>query len=215
MNVKAALMFSGGMDSTVVLARLLGDGYDVVPMIFDDDSLTYKTKKSIAVEKILQHYQIYDNLVVIRAPKVEHMRANDTFGYIPGWKMMFQTLMMSECAYRGINSIYMGYNRGNLDGAYKDELESSILKVSDTFNSIYDTTIVVKNPYWEWTKSEMVRLGMNISVPFQHTLSCRDIAYPGLTHCGLCECCRRRKESFKRATHKDPTLYANACFSMK
>jgi len=110
---KVAVMFSGGMDSTVVLASLLKDGYDVIPMCYDDDSLTYKLRKSVAVEKILQHYQILNKLQVIRLYHVEPMRGNDTFGFIPGWKMAMQVSAMAYCQHLGISELHMGYNSGN------------------------------------------------------------------------------------------------------
>jgi PP-loop superfamily ATP-utilizing enzyme len=91
---KCAIMYSGGMDSTVIMAELIAKGADVYPMSYDDNSLAGLFKKGPAVEKLMQHYRIYDKLTKIRMYEVEQMRGSDLFGFIPGWKMviMWRTL---------------------------------------------------------------------------------------------------------------------------
>jgi 7-cyano-7-deazaguanine synthase len=54
------------------------------------------------------------------------------------------------------------------------------------------------------TKSDIVRIGDSLSVPFQNTWSC----YKGQdVHCGTCGTCVERKEAFDLANISDPTAY--------
>lgn len=204
---KVAIMYSGGMDSTVLLAELRAKHADVTLMSYEDNSLATLYKKGPAIEKVLQHYGMYDKLVKIRLYEVEHMRGRDTFGFIPGWKYAMQIAAMAHCQAMGIDQLFLGYNGGNYVGAYLDELPENVQAAADLYNKMYGSKIEVKYPYFNYTKGDMVKVGAYYDVPFKFTISCRQIQFPGLIHCGECEVCRRRKESFIEAKLADPTDY--------
>lgn len=202
---KCAIMYSGGMDSTVIMAELIAKGAEVFPMSYDDNSLAGLFKKGPAVEKLMQHYRIYDRLTKIRTYEVEVMRGSDLFGFIPGWKMSMQVSAMAHCQAIGIDRLYLGYNGGNYEGAYLDELPEFIEATTALYNKMYGSKIQTLYPYFDYTKADMVTVGNTYGVPFQHTISCRQIQFPGIVHCGNCEVCLRRKESFWLAGVTDPT----------
>lgn len=56
-------------------------------------------------------------------------------------------------------------------------------------------------------KSEVIRLGVELGVPFELTLSCMN-PQRGL-HCGRCSKCRERRDAFHDAGVTDPTTYAS------
>lgn len=58
----------------------------------------------------------------------------------------------------------------------------------------------------EWlNKTQVVKLGDELGVPFENTWSC----YKGEEHhCGICPTCRSRRQAFEAAGIKDPTVYA-------
>lgn len=61
------------------------------------------------------------------------------------------------------------------------------------------------SPFCEVDKSEIVRLGAKLSVPYKMTYSC----YKGEDlHCGKCGTCYERKEAFLNAGVVDPTEYS-------
>lgn len=208
-NKKVAIMYSGGMDSTVVMAELIAKGADVYPMSYDDASLAGLFKKSPAVEKLMQHYRIYNKLIKIRMYEVEKMRGSDLFGFIPGWKMVMQVSAMAHCQAHEIDYLFFGYNGGNYAGAYLDELPEFIEDTTKLYNRMYGSKIETYYPYFDYTKADMVTVGNFYNVPFQYTISCRQIQFPGLFHCGECEVCMRRKESFNISGIKDPTVYVS------
>jgi 7-cyano-7-deazaguanine synthase len=67
--------------------------------------------------------------------------------------------------------------------------------------------IEVSAPFAHLHKEDVVKIGADLGVPFELTLSCMNPS--GLTHCGLCSKCRERRDAFQAAGVKDPTKYAN------
>jgi 7-cyano-7-deazaguanine synthase len=203
-----AVMYSGGIDSTVLCANLLRQGYNVVPMIYDDATYNFGHRRMIAIERLTQELGIFENLVTIRTPFLEELRYNDgTFGFVPGWKMILQVNGMAYCQKMGIEKFYLGYNEGNHLGGYGDEHPQFIKDAADLYNRCYGTKIEVLCPYFDITKADVIALGETLKVPFKYTNGCRMIEHGGLIHCGYCEVCHRRKEAFDQANVYDPTTY--------
>jgi 7-cyano-7-deazaguanine synthase len=64
--------------------------------------------------------------------------------------------------------------------------------------------IRIEAPFNDLQKSEVIKVGMQLGVPFELTWSC----YRGKEkHCGTCESCVNRKNAFKQAKIRDPTEY--------
>jgi 7-cyano-7-deazaguanine synthase len=59
-------------------------------------------------------------------------------------------------------------------------------------------------PFLQVSKSEIVRLGARLGVPFEETWSCY---VGGELHCGRCGTCVERREAFELAGIPDPTGY--------
>jgi 7-cyano-7-deazaguanine synthase len=55
-------------------------------------------------------------------------------------------------------------------------------------------------------KSDVIRLGRELNVPLELTLSCMQ-PRDGL-HCGTCSKCRERRDAFAEAGGADLTVYA-------
>jgi 7-cyano-7-deazaguanine synthase len=56
----------------------------------------------------------------------------------------------------------------------------------------------------------VIRVGVALGVPLEHTLSCMRPA--GDRHCGLCSKCRERQDAFRESGVTDQTEY-NAVWS--
>jgi 7-cyano-7-deazaguanine synthase len=66
--------------------------------------------------------------------------------------------------------------------------------------------ISIEAPFTNLHKSDVIRLGAQLGVPFELTLSCMQ-PVDGI-HCGRCSKCRERRDGFAEAGIDDPTRYA-------
>lgn len=57
----------------------------------------------------------------------------------------------------------------------------------------------------QWLKKrDIIRIGHGLGVPWEETWSCYR---GGRVHCGVCPTCRARRDGFREAGIKDPTMY--------
>jgi 7-cyano-7-deazaguanine synthase len=64
------------------------------------------------------------------------------------------------------------------------------------------TPIAIEAPYAGLRKSDVIRRGLELGVPLELTLSCMQPT--GGRHCGACSKCRERRDAFDEAGVKDP-----------
>lgn len=65
--------------------------------------------------------------------------------------------------------------------------------------------IAIEAPFAGKRKSDVIRRGAELGVPFELTLSCMQPARG--VHCGRCSKCRERQEAFREAGVNDPAEY--------
>lgn len=74
-------------------------------------------------------------------------------------------------------------------------------------NAIYIGTyrrVRLKAPLNYMTKTDIIKKGVSLDVPYNYTWSC----YAGNEHhCGKCPTCYARKDAFRLASVQDPTIY--------
>jgi 7-cyano-7-deazaguanine synthase len=68
--------------------------------------------------------------------------------------------------------------------------------------------MTIDTPFADRHKADVIRLGIELGVPMELTLSCMN-PQDGL-HCGQCSKCRERRDGFHDAGVPDPTSYAAA-----
>ena len=64
--------------------------------------------------------------------------------------------------------------------------------------------LIIDAPFVNSDKSEIVKLGHTLGVPFEQTWTCYK---GGQLHCGVCSSCRERKRAFIESGVLDPTGY--------
>src|SRR5262249_30055959 len=72
----------------------------------------------------------------------------------------------------------------------------------------------IEAPYARFSKADVIRRGVGLAVPFEHTLSCmnpENLEKP--VHCGTCSKCRERHDAFLAAGIADPTTYSSVEFT--
>ena len=64
--------------------------------------------------------------------------------------------------------------------------------------------LIITAPFVDMNKSQIVKLGAELGVPYKETWSCYK---GGEIHCGVCSSCRERKRAFQEVGVMDPTKY--------
>lgn len=225
--MKALVLFSGGVDSTTALAIAI-DKYGKENVIALSISYGQKHKKEIeAANNIVNYYQvehIYLDLATIFAYSdcslLEHSNkdiphesyakqlfkteGNPVSTYVPFRNGLFLSTAASIALSKNCSIIYYGAHSDDAAGnAYPD--------CSDIFNNAMNQAIYegsghqlkIKAPFVKMTKAQIVKIGLELKVPYELTWSC----YEGNDKpCGACGTCLDRQNAFLKNGIVDPLL---------
>lgn len=211
---RAIVSCSAGLDSTTVAYDLKKQGYEVILAHFKYGCLA-EGKELDRVTKIADHGGF--ELVVMELPKVfagtivngdYHKKDVEGVEYAHDWVSARNLLMLSILtAYAETHKIgYIAFG-GNLEesGAFPDNEEIFAYQ----FNKILDnavqngTKIELLHPLTHLMKHEIVKMGLELGVPYELTWSCYG---DGDKHCQSCGPCFMRKTAFERNGTKDPVM---------
>lgn len=102
-----------------------------------------------------------------------------------------------------LDGIVLGNHFGD-HAIYPDCRKDFIDPMSEAIQHGTYRRIKLVSPFVEITKTDIVKLGIRLSVPYELTYSC----YKGdEIHCGVCGTCVERREAFTQAGVPDPTTY--------
>lgn len=224
--MKALVLVSGGLDSSVALAMAVKNyGKENVTAL----SITYgqrHDKETECAKEICEHYDVplyikdlsdiysMSNCTLIGHDKVipvgsYHNQINSQEDGIPSTYVPFRNGLFisyaSAFAYmNNIDFVFIAIHRTDSEAAYPDctpEFSEYMQKAV-----MYGTgrKVVVKSPFVNMTKANIVETGLSWDVPFDKTWSC----YEGSEKpCGKCSTCIDRIEAFKLNGFKDPLNY--------
>ncbi len=220
MNKKktTVLVYSGGMDSTVLLYQLLANKTDVHTLSIDygqrhskelDQAaeitstlgVPHETVDLTSVTKLLGSSSLTDSSIDIPEGHYEEDTMKSTvvpnrnmllLSLATSWAISLKAESVSYAAHSGDHAIYPDCRE-----EFADALDEAI-RLSDW------SQVFLSRPFVEKTKTEIVALGHYLGVPFEKTWSC----YKGNElHCGKCGTCVERREAFHLAGVNDPTDY--------
>ena len=213
---KAIVLLSGGIDSAVTLWWANAKGWDVRPLTFH--YFRRPPQEVVATRKLLDLSGIRN----LREMDLPFLREVDDLkdaglenpallgspeGYIPARNMVFYALAAYVAEPLGAQWVIGGHN-----GSDPEAFPDSSPKFFNFFNSMYrlglwshaKTPVQILLPLSGKSKVEVVKLGLELGVPFEHTWSCywdRDV------HCGTCASCVERREAFRALSVKDPIAF--------
>ncbi len=219
---KAVAIVSGGIDSCTLL-------YDLANHRFEIHALTFvygqKHSKEIeAAKRITSNLEIDHKIIDISAVKeiinssslinstltipevpetVEHYDTLQST-IVPNRNSIFLSLAIAYAVNIGANHVYYGAHASDR-GVYPDCRREFVDAFAHAERLATDNfELEVEAPFVNNKKSDIVRLGSKLGVPFGITWSCYQ---GGNTHCGTCSSCRERKRAFVEAGVEDPTEY--------
>jgi len=204
---KAVLLFSGGIDSTVLLYMLLSKGVDVYSLFIDYGHKASKTEEK-AVTAISSRLKLSTKIIRLKElrlllPNVHNLRGSPF--YYPYRNTLFITLAAMYAYALGSNSIFIGLSSTYLQRASFPNATRDFVSKMNELLGMYGHGVKVYAPLIGIEKSTIVRIGNKLGVPFHLTYSCY---HGGEVHCGKCPACLNRKLAFRKAGINDPTIYA-------
>lgn len=225
--MKALVLFSGGVDSTTALALAIDKhGKDNVVAL----SISYGQKHNKEIEaanKLADYYQVkhlyldlakifqysdcsllqHSNNEIPHESYVEQLsktQGTPVSTYVPFRNGLFLSSAASIALSKDCSVIYYGAHSDDAAGnAYPD--------CSDVFNNAMNQAIYegsghhleIKAPFVKMTKADVVKIGLDLKVPYELTWSC----YEGNDQpCGTCGTCIDRQNAFLENGIKDPIL---------
>ena len=217
MMPSTAILFSAGLDSTVLAVAEARRG--PVHPIYVATGLAWESEERDAVDRLLVHPTFAGRL----AP-IAHLEftARDLYPdshwairgdppdfdtpdeevFLTGRNVMLLGKAAIYCAQHEISRIALAPLMGN---PFPDATVAFFDAMSRAMTLGLDYPLDVVAPFLTKRKPDVVRLGLELGVPLDLTLSCMNPTSG--RHCGRCSKCRERRDAFLEAGVTDDTRY--------
>lgn len=217
------VLLSGGLDSTVVLAKALAEGREPLALSFRYGQR--HSRELDSAQAVAEHYNVLHKVIdldlsalssslVHEDEDLPEGRSEEEMGqdipstYVPARNIILLSIASGMCesidgdaVFIGANSVdYSGYPdcRAEFFQAYEDMLSVG------TRSGVEGAPISIETPILFLSKEEIVRLGTELDAPLGLTWSCYR---GGVKACGRCDSCILRLKGFADAGVEDPIAY--------
>lgn len=217
-NSPVAILFSGGLDSSILLAHLLAQGHAVQPL-YVDSQLYWQCAERNCVGRFLQAVDspglarlvelalplvdLYDDHWSITGRGVPGADEPDERVYLPGRNPLLLIKAQVWCRLNGVTQLALGSLKGNPFADAGDDFFRTFEAAMDRAVSGH---VELVRPLAALDKRQVMQLGRDL--PLELTFSC--LAPAGGQHCGQCNKCAERQRAFREAGLHDPTRYQAA-----
>lgn len=212
------VIFSGGLDSTVLLYWLRHHGHLVRAL-----SVYYgqrHRRELDAAERIAGLIGVEHRVVDLSSLRPLMAGSSQTSDDIPVPEGHYADASMAQTVVPNRNAILLGvgvawaistnsdcvaYGAHGGDHPIYWDCRPAFIEAQKAVYALTDPKpIEIRVPFQNRTKSHIVGLGATLDVPFHETWSCYDNQE---FHCGRCGTCTERREAFALAHVPDPTRY--------
>lgn len=218
---RAVCLLSGGLDSATVLALAKARGYECHAISF---SYGQRHERELVSSGIIAEYYGVDRVVSemdlkhiaksaltghgeVQKRDVHDISAEIPNTYVPSRNIIFLSIAASYAESIGAGHIFIGANAIDYSG-YPDCRSEFYNAFERALNlgtkSGLESGFRIHVPLQFLKKSEIIRLGTSLGVPYELTTSCYE---GGEEACGMCDSCILRLQGFKEAGLKDPVKY--------
>lgn len=211
---KAVIVFSGGPDSATVAYWAKQQGHQIYPITFKYGQIA--VKETEAAQKIAQTLGASTKIIDLSALKgifsgstslvsreIPLTAEFSTPIIVPFRNAIFLSAAVAYAVTVDATKIFYGA-QGSDEPFYPDcrrEFYEAFEKAARLGTC---EEITIQAPFSGSKKSDLIKAGAKLGVPFELTWSCY---LDEDKHCGKCESCVNRKKAFQQARIPDPTTY--------
>jgi 7-cyano-7-deazaguanine synthase len=210
------VLFSGGLDSCILLAHLLAQGRVVHP-IYIKTAVAWQAEELTAVHRCLHAMlsprlrelvslelpleDLYGPHWSITGDSVPDDRTADEAVYLPGRNPLLLVKAAVWCQMNGVDELALAPLSSN---PFPDASDEFFAAFEQAMSLAGGSRLRIVRPFAQLDKRQVMQLGR--LCPLEHTFSC--IAPVDGLHCGHCNKCAERRAAFASGGLADPTHYA-------
>lgn len=211
------VLASGGLDSSILVARLIAQGSRVQPLYVKSD-LCWQREEYRSLRRFLERIRSprLSNLITLKMPMADLYRDHwsvtrrdtppadsaDEAVYLPGRNALLAIKAALWCQLNGIRCLALAALGTS---PFADTTDSFFASFESVINLPGTPQLKMIAPLGKLVKEEVMRLGRDY--PLYLTFSC--IAPENGRHCGRCNKCGERQMAFRRAGLADRSKYVD------
>lgn len=227
MEKKAIILYSGGLDSSTLVAMAHRQDYKLYTLSFDyGQNHVYELEKA---KLFLKSYPIQESKTIpidlrtfgqsaltsdIAVPKRINKQIPDNeipITYVPARNTIFLAYTLAWAEVLKAHDIFLGVNYIDYSG-YPDcrpEFIQAFSRMANlaTKEALNGHLLTIHTPLLHLSKSDIIQTGVDLGTDYSLTHSCYDPSDANLA-CGSCDSCLLRKKGFQDAGLEDPIAYA-------
>ncbi len=211
---------SGGLDSSTLLFDLREKGHPVRGLVFDYGQRHRREIQSAhavaaaagvpcetvlisELARVISGGALLDSTIPV--PHGHYSDESMKSTIVPNRNMIFLAIAAGHALSIGASAVAFAAHSG--DHAIYPDCRPEFIDAMKVAVGLADhQPISLLAPFMHLTKTDIVRLGASLGVPFGLTWSC----YEGREfHCGRCGTCVERREAFGNSGVQDETIYAS------
>ena len=211
---KCVVVLSGGLDSAVVAYWVKKQGYELSAITFKYGQIA--TKETDSAQKIAEQLGAFIKVIDLSSLKEVFGEVTSLCNadipitsrfsqpiIVPFRNAIFLSVAVSYASSICADKIF--YGAQGSDEPFYPDCRREFYKAFETAACLgTGSEVSIEAPFSNRPKSEIIKIGAELGVPFELTWSCYR---NDLKHCGKCESCLNRKKAFKEAGLSDPTEY--------
>lgn len=227
-NTKCVVIYSGGMDSTVILHHAITNFDKIYCLTYNynqrhkleiDKAINYTTDLGVGEDQKIQQHTIVDlgfyaklaSSSALTNPNIEVPKTRDILGdpqtlaYVPNRNMVMLSIAAGYAESIGAEVVLYGAALADDTGGFWDCC-SEFLNLYNTILALNrKNKIKVQAPLIKMSKAEIIKYGLELGAKLNKTLTCYNGQEQG---CGTCSSCSARIQGFINLKLIDPVPYS-------